>query len=49
MNQERRKPKKIKKKSFKDLNSMYTEYLDEVDAAIQNAWIEKTLTIECIN
>ena len=31
---ERRKPKKIRKKSFKDLNSMYTEYLDEVDAAI---------------
>ena len=31
---ERSKPKKIKKKSSKDLNSMYTEYIDEVDAAI---------------
>merc|ERR1712179_903226 len=31
---ERSKPKKIKKKGYKDLNSMYTEYLDEVDAAI---------------
>ena len=31
---ERRKPKKFKKKSYKDLNSMYTEYIDEVDAAI---------------
>ena len=31
---ERSKPKKIKKKGFKDLNSMYTEYKDEVDTAI---------------
>ena len=31
---ERSKPKKFKKKSSKDLNSMYTEYIDEVDAAI---------------
>ena len=40
---ERCKPKKFKKKSYKDLNSMYTEYIDEIDAAITECLDKKDI------
>ena len=40
---ERYNPKKVKKKSSKDLNSMYTEYIDEVDTAITECLDKKDI------